>query len=354
MAELDLLLPVFQRLRRQGVALGIDDYLVAVEIIKAELDNLDDFPGLCRLLWAKSREDQQLFDQAMKELVPIPNYSPPERTNTQSQNQSLTPKTETPRLLQPPITEKLTTETQLRLRSPSVQPFPREDKPLAQTQSYQLIPRLPINRRDLAGVWRQLHRPQRGGVPELDLDATIHSICRTGLLLKPVLQPRRCNRAQLLVLVDCQTSMTPFAPLISAVIEGIERGGLLPRTSFYYFQDRPEKFIYVHPHLNQVPLETVLDTAQGNSVLIISDAGSARGYYEKERVAQTKAFIRSITSYTYLYAWLNPMPKNRWLATTAADIAQIIPMFPLDREGLNDAVNILRGYPFPVGVSINE
>jgi len=353
MADLDLLLPVFQRLRRQGVALGVDDYLVAVEAFLAELDNIDDFPGLCRLLWAKSREDQQLFDQAMKELVPdIPNYSPKARTTPQSQNQL--PKTDTPRLPQPPKTEKLTPETQLKLRSPSVQPFPRQTEPVALPQSYQLIPRLPINRRDLAGVWRQLHRPQRGGVPELDLDATIHSICRTGLLLKPVLQPRRCNRAELLVLVDYQSSMTPFASLITAVIEGIKRGGLLPRTSFYYFHDCPEKFVYVHPHLTQVPLETVLDTAQGNSVLIISDAGSARGYYEKRRVAQTKAFIQNLSNYTYLYTWLNPMPKNRWVATSAADIAQMIPMFPLDREGLNDAVKILRGYPFPVGVSINE
>ncbi len=347
MADLDLLLPVFQRLRRQGVVLGVDDYLVAVEVIKAE--GILDIPGLCRLLWAKSREEQQLFDQAIKELVPDIPHNTPEKTTPQSQKQS---PPETPRLPQPQI--ERSPEAQLRLRSPSVQPS-RQTESLTQTKSYQLIPHLPINRRDMAGVWRQLHRPQPGGVPELDLDATIQNICRTGLLLKPVLQHRRCNRAQLLVLVDCQGSMTPFASLVAAVIESIERGGILPGTKFYYFHDYPEKFVYAHPHLTQaLPLETVLDHAQGKSVLIISDAGSARGYYEKERVAQTKAFVQQLSNFTYLYAWLNPMPKNRWVATTAADIAQMIPMFPLDREGLNDAVNILRGYPFPVGVSIYE
>jgi len=48
------------------------------------------------------------------------------------------------------------------------------------------------------------------------------------------------------------------------------------------------------------------------------------------------------------------MPKTRWKATTAEDIACMVPMFPLDREGLNDAVNILRGHPFPAGVGIDE
>ncbi len=59
-----------------------------------------------------------------------------------------------------------------------------------------------------------------------------------------------------------------------------------------------------------------------------------------------------VTIYTYLYAWLNPMPRNRWEKTTAEDIARIVPMFSVNREGLNDAVNILRGHPFPSGVGL--
>jgi uncharacterized protein with von Willebrand factor type A (vWA) domain len=106
---------------------------------------------------------------------------------------------------------------------------------------------------------------------------------------------------------------------------------------------------------NALPLEAVLDEqAKGNSVLIISDAGAARGYYDRRRVAETKAFLKTLSAYTYLYTWLNPMPQNRWRATTAADIADIVPMFPFNREGLNDAVSILRGHPFPAGVGIDE
>jgi hypothetical protein len=32
----------------------------------------------------------------------------------------------------------------------------------------------------------------------------------------------------------------------------------------------------------------------------------------------------------------------------------MVPMFPLEQEGLNDTVNILRGHPFPAGVGIDE
>ncbi len=85
----------------------------------------------------------------------------------------------------------------------------------------------------------------------------------------------------------------------------------------------------------------------------MSDAGAARGNYDEKRLANTRAFLKTLNTYTYLYAWLNPMPLKRWAATTAEDITRIVPMFPLDREGLNDAINILRGQPFPPGVNLN-
>ena len=59
------------------------------------------------------------------------------------------------------------------------------------------------------------------------------------------------------------------------------------------------------------------------------------------------AFLDLLSQSTYLYAWLNPMPAVRWIGNTAGEIARLLPMYQLDREGLNDVVNILRGQPFP-------
>jgi uncharacterized protein with von Willebrand factor type A (vWA) domain len=355
MGELDdILWQVFERLRRQGVPIGVSEYIEAIKLIKAEFE-----PKVCRLLWAKSQEEQELFDSAFAELVEpqLQNYSPPEPTSPKSitlpSQDSHSPSTspsqstkseplsqpQTSKPQQTTVTSPATTETQLVI--------PQLELP-KQTRHYQIIPSLPINKRDMAAAWRQLRLPQRVGVPEeLDIEATIYSICRTGLLRRPIFQPRLRNQANLVVLLDQQGSMAPFALLIEALIESILRGGLLGKTSFYYFHDCPEGFFYQNPNLTRAkPLQVVLDEeAKGNSVLIISDAGAARGYYDSMRVKETKSFLQTLREYTYLYAWLNPMPKHRWKTTTAEDIASKVPMFPLNRDGLNDVVNILRGFP---------
>jgi len=370
MAELDSsLFQVFERLRKQGVPLGVSDYLEAIETIQAGvgLEDSASFKGLCRLLWTKSREDQELFDLAFAELVEpqlqiisIPEPTPPSKLPS---TPSTTPPQPTPNQPEPqpqPEPEEELEPEQVRVTLPSRsvgQSFELKTELTEKPHYYQLTPRLPISPRDMAGVWRQLRRPQRVGVPEeLDVEGTINSICRSGLLLRPLLEPRRRNQARLVVLVDQQGSMAPFAPLLEAAIESILRGGLLGKTSLYYFHDCPEGLLYQRTSLtNALALEAVLDEqAKGNSVLIISDAGAARGYYDRIRVAQTKTFLKTLSAYTYLYAWLNPMPKTRWEATTAEDIACMVPMFPLDREGLNDAVNILRGHPFPTGINLDE
>jgi uncharacterized protein len=151
------------------------------------------------------------------------------------------------------------------------------------------------------------------------------------------------QKSRLLILVDRQGSMTPFSLLIKAIINSLSQEKLSDRTCFYYFHDCPEDFFYRDSHLfDAVPTAFVLDKqAKESSVLIISDAGSARGFYDQERVANTKLFIEIISRYTSRYVWLNPMPKNRWQRTTAEDIANMISMFPLNCEGLNYAVNIL-------------
>ncbi len=368
MAELDsLLLQLFERLRREGVPLGVSDYVVAIELIQAGfgLEDVDSLKGLCRLLWAKSREDQELCDQAFEKLVKPQLKTTPEPENTSGTNTNLPPQDSQPSTATPDSTPKFQPQKQRKPQPTKLKMAPgtenqpielKSDLPKA-TRHYQLTPRLPMSLRDMAAGWRQLRRPQRVGVSEeLDIEGTINSISRTGLLLRPVFQPRRRNQARLVVLVDQQGSMAPFALLIEATKESILRGGLLGKTSLYYFHDCPEGYLYQRPSLtNALPLPAILDEqAQGNSVLIISDAGAARGYYDGTRVKDTKVFLQTLRSYTYLYAWLNPMPKNRWAATTAEDIACMVPMYPLNREGLNDAVNILRGFPFPVGVTLNE
>ena len=84
----------------------------------------------------------------------------------------------------------------------------------------------------------------------------------------------------------------------------------------------------------------------------MSEAGAARRSYSASRIARIRAFLESLHAYTYRYAWLNPYPRQRWLGATAGEVQTMVPMFPFDRDGLVDAVGILRGKPFPAGIGL--
>jgi hypothetical protein len=61
----------------------------------------------------------------------------------------------------------------------------------------------PVTKRQMKQLWRFLRRPIREGPPtELDVRATVRRAGREGVMLTPVLVPRRVNRTQLVLLID--------------------------------------------------------------------------------------------------------------------------------------------------------
>lgn len=69
------------------------------------------------------------------------------------------------------------------------------------------------------------------------------------------------------------------------------------------------------------PVNEVLDAhAEGAAVVLISDAGAARGQYDIYRLLDTVAFVKALKTYTTKYVWLNPLPRERWRKSTAAQI----------------------------------
>lgn len=366
-----LLYPVFEALRRQGVPLGISEYLIALKMMRESggrnLENRGSLQRLCRLLWAKSPEDQELFDRVFDREItmkleglpqPAPQLPKEELFGTPSQfeqqsQQKPSNQFEREAAIQ---TDQLGEEEELPHHQGKLQrlPFPNEifqhytfDEP---PNKYQLTPQLPIDRRDMIGIWRHLRKLQREGpLEELDVQGTINSICRDGLFIRPMLQPRRRNQARLVLLIDQSSSMEPFGLIVDVFIESVLRSGLHQQTRLFYFGNCPETYLFETPKLTKAkPLAEVLShDCKGQSVLVVSDAGAARGEYTNDRVEKTKEFIRALHENTYLYAWLNPMPIERWSGTTAEDIRELVPMYHLNRDGVDDAVNILRGYPFP-------
>lgn len=364
----DLLYPLFSYLRRSGLPLGVNDYILVLRVLRSGhgLEDLERLRDTCRLLWAKSREDQVIFDESFRYLVE-PLFRPLASVSYPPQTEGVTPiepsrrdRTVTP--TPDPVAEHEVAQDQpdgVRSGVLPVTDFTSEalaaDLELS-THIFQLTPRLPLSRREATYIWRQLRRMRRAGpLLDLDVEGTISTIARQGYFLRPVLQARQRNQASLLLLIDLSNSMEPFDALVNALVESILHGGFAATARIYYFQNTPDDFLSPQRNLAQrQPLKEVLEqTARERPVLIISDAGSARRAYRRSRVLQTQAFLQTLHSVTYLYAWLNPTPAAYWPQTSAAVIAQLAPMFALDREGLADAVGILRGQPFPRGVNVN-
>ena len=372
-----LLLPLFNRLRQKDIPVGISEYLLAIKMIQCRgaWQDIERLKRLLCLLWVKSLEDQYIFNQLFEELVrpelekqlleadksPLPKIDedstfPPQETenldinsNPISQVSSKVQRENKPQPNQP--TNSIPIRDFSRKSLSEITPIK-----LRFRQSYNLIPRLPITRREMTSIWRNLRLLKREGAPEnLDVQGTINLFCKMGFFSGVVLQPSRKNQVKLVLLIDCEGSMSPFKLLIDTLQESIEKVGLLNQKNIFYFHNVPRGYLFTKPNLTKpLPIEEILSREVGNnSVVIVSDGGAARRTYDSERFHQTKEFIRQLSDKTYLYGWLNPVPEFQWRMTTAEDIATFIPMYSLNPQGLNDLVKILLGYPFPMGVNLH-
>jgi uncharacterized protein with von Willebrand factor type A (vWA) domain len=206
---------------------------------------------------------------------------------------------------------------------------------------------LPVTQRQMKQSWRHLRRMVREGLAtELDVEATVHRIAHDGMLLNPVLVARRTNRTELVLLIDQDGSMVPFHSLSARLVETALRGGRLGKAGAYYFHNCPVDYLYNDPmHQEAEPIEEVLRGFQRDrtAVLIFSDAGAARGGLSLERAELTATFLQQLKQQVRYIAWLNPMPKPRWNTSTAREIALQVPMFEATRQGLDEAIDALRG-----------
>ena len=213
----------------------------------------------------------------------------------------------------------------------------------------------PLTRRQMKQSWRYLRRMLREGIPtELDVEATVDRISREGVLLEPVIVPRRVNRTKLLLLLDLDGSMIPFQNLSNQLAETASKGGRLENTDLYYFHNCPIDYLYrdrYYQMAEKIDDALTCPSSHYTAALLFSDAGAARGGLNPERLEVTAQFLEQLKQQVRNIAWLNPMPRDRWFGTTAAQIAQIVPMFELSRQGLNNAIAMLRGQSGHFGAS---
>jgi uncharacterized protein len=367
MTENDLpLFDLFTRLRESGLPLGIGEYQLVLRALQVGFGIPDQaaLGRLCRLLWVKSTEESRVFDYHFSEVMKA--WQDQIELPSQPKKPKVAPRITINPLAPIPIPEPVRPNS----------PPPEDTNWVMQTddevQAAQSVVQLesdfdgvintfgledeyfPVTRRQMKQSWRYLRRPIREGPRvELDMDATISRIERQGMLLEPVLIPRRINRAELVLMIDHEGSMVPFNLLANRLVETAMRGGRLKSADVYYFHNYPVQYLYRDPsHQNAQKIQDVLGHYyhERAGALIFSDAGAARGGLNLDRIRWTRLFLNSLRLQFRYLVWLNPVPRSRWSGTTANILSDFVPMFDVSRKGLDNAISVLRGRPVRIEV----
>jgi uncharacterized protein len=346
------LLDVFTRLRdTYNLPLGVAEYLLVLRALRAGVgwEDRQSLQQLCCMVWAKSEHEADLVCRVIDRVL-LERVNPPQTAVT-PQGLLRTPGPQAPLLERASKKSAAAAE----MVQEGVEPLQAvlairrsvpESPDMAGLRFQFLTEYFPVTRRQMKQSWRHMRRKVREGPPEeIDVDATVKKIGREGVLLAPVLLPRRINRAELVLLIDQGGSMVPFHNLTRQLRETAQRGSRLGQTRVYYFHDYPANFLYSDSaRLEGQPTDEILARFNDRAaVLIISDAGAARGKFDTKRLASTENFLQQLERSVRYYAWLNPMPNSRWAQTTAGAIARLVPMFEMSRQGLDAAISTLRG-----------
>lgn len=370
---------LFTRLRLAGLPLGITDYEVVVRAVQGGLDQGDreTLAKLCRALWLKSRDPAygRLFDHHFESLIPTTfgqkqssQTEPVARVNIDRPEAEKRKEGEETAVIPPDEVELDPLEDEIAPQpiDPAYQTVSRmeamsaykDEALVAESTRRQLqivsefylnftADYLPVTSRQMKQNWRYLRRAERSGpLVELDIEATVDKIARDGYLADPVLRPRRVNRAQLVLLIDQDGSMTPFHALGRRLQLSAREGGRLGAADAYYFHDSPGDYLYLDPYYQtfvKVPDLLAHLHPMHTSVLIFSDGGAARGRFDQARIDQTEVFLQKLQHAVRHIAWLNPMPQTRWQGSSSGPIARMVPMFETNRLGLQGAIKALRG-----------
>lgn len=321
--------------------LTLDQYHVLLSALDNGfgLSSREDLKNICFMLWVKAKPDSEIakkfsqyFDAYFAKIdvenqkIQKPKSVPKSVESVESEPVPVESEP-VPSFLQPPIAlqggilpkNKFNINTKFTL---AVTDFPMTERKIRRSFNYL---RLPV---------------RQGNLTEVDIDATVDKIGEDGFLITPVMITRRINRAEVLLLVDVSNSMIPFFLVSQLLVDNLQ-GTKLGKAEVYYFRNCPGEYLFYHPQNpgGKLTSEVLAKLHQQRTVvLIISDAGAARGGLNDQRIELTKDFLDELYSCVRQVAWLNPVPENRWRGTSAQGISQLVKMYDLDNSGLVAAV----------------
>jgi uncharacterized protein with von Willebrand factor type A (vWA) domain len=364
-----LLYGVFRELVHNRVPLGVTDYLDAVRALEWQIHRddpsrfgrRDGLRRLCHVLWARSPDEIRLIDRIF-ENIPVPTWdeleeiaptldatAPSTDRRASGGGAARSAQGAVPGRRSSDVTDVETGELPVSFEAVSdaggvLLPYPV--LPAASSETFVMQPQTVMSARALAVLWRRYRRMVRTGArTELDVEATTGEWIRRGLIDRPILRPRRANTAKLLILADASPSMSAWDPFLETLGTSIALSRL-QSARLLFFVNVPRQSLFESPALTGgVSAKKAYERHAGAGLLVISDAGAARGFLNRPRATQTRKFLDEANRLMRAVVWINPMPSSRWQGTTAEAIAteSRTAFLPLDYSSMIRAVDILRG-----------
>jgi uncharacterized protein with von Willebrand factor type A (vWA) domain len=210
-----------------------------------------------------------------------------------------------------------------------------------------------LDTRQMGAALSRLRRLARDdGVPELDVDESIERSARQAEI-DLVFRPPRKNRVKLLLLMDVGGSMDPYAALTERLFAAAHRSTHFAAFKSYFFHNCVYEKLYtdIERHEGVWTRDVVATLDHTWRVVFVGDAWMSPWELMQDTsyfsFGQPKTpgieWLRRLVQGAKAAAWLNPEGRRIWGAPTVRSIRQLLPMFELTLEGIDRAVDHLRG-----------
>ena len=205
---------------------------------------------------------------------------------------------------------------------------------------------------------RRLRQLTRTGLPsELDLEATVDETCRNAGEIDLVFRAPRKNDVRLLLLMDVGGTMDPYFEPVSQLLTALHEERGLREFRPYYFHNCPYDHVYSRARLGQtdaVPTGDLLRTLDGRwKLAVVGDAAmhpaellEPHGGINPHSASPTPgvAWLQRLAGHFERAVWINPDERELWSHSyTTRIIGRLFPMFHLSVDGVSEAVQALVG-----------
>lgn len=367
----------FQRLRLElGIELDTTQYSAFWEVVlstPSPIDNWAALLDLCKILWLTKSEYEASFNQLFKEEVlalcksltgsnkentsnitpPIVPTKPPASTEAKgtssgdgSEAEVSNPQIPLAEESNQPLDKNVTLYLQFSdaEEDESGSPSPNQDLETEfLSNSYIFSDKYSalLDRR-LQQKWKYLRSRNsiKKASNQLDIAATVQEKAKWRIINSPKYLVDRVSKPNILLLIDRSSSMVAFEYLEQHLIEALKVS--LPKTKPHvaYFFNTLDSF-YQKQGLGVQELLT-RRREDKFTVIVLSDAGAARGSSNPTRIRIIRTFIQQVRSRGHSMIWLNPFPEERWSTSSAEYIAYFVDMLAISLKGLKSLPELLK------------